>query len=138
MDSLEDKEYRDLFVAEHIAAGLAFQIRAMREARGWSQAELGRRVGMRQETICLLENPSYGRFTLRTLKRLASAFDVALTVRFAPFDELAARTTNLSPEDLAVPAFDPNPHPTAAPSNGTAPGNSQHEEQERVSAVDGR
>ena len=81
----------------------------MREARGWSQAELGRRVGMRQETICLLENPSYGRFTLRTLKRLASAFDVALIVRFAPFGELAAWTTNLSSEDLGRAPLRPEP-----------------------------
>src|SRR5215204_4920633 len=88
--SLQDKEYRDAFVAEHIDSGLAFQIRATRESRGWSQQELAQRAGMAQETISRLENPDYGKYTLTTLKRLAATFDMALVVRFAPFSELLA------------------------------------------------
>jgi len=104
--SLQDKEGRDLFVAEEIDTGLSFQIRAMRLARHWSQLELGRRIGMTQEGISRLENPDYGKFTLSTLKRLASAFDVALMVRFAPFSQIVDRTVELSPEDITVPDFD--------------------------------
>ncbi|MBI3967130.1 MAG: helix-turn-helix transcriptional regulator, partial [Chloroflexi bacterium] len=80
--SLRDKEYRDIFVEEHISTGLSFQIRAMREQRGWTQEDLGQRAGMAQQRVCQLENPNYGRFSLSTLKRLASAFDVALAVHF--------------------------------------------------------
>ena len=107
--SLHDKEYRDAFVEEQIDTGLPFQIRAMRQQRGWTQADLGQRTGMAQETVSLLESPSYGRFTLRTLKRLASAFDVALMVRFVPFSRVADLAANLSPEDLAVPDFEHDP-----------------------------
>jgi transcriptional regulator with XRE-family HTH domain len=107
MEALADKEYRDLYVAEHIRTGVAFQIRAMREDRGWTQSELGQRAqGMAQETISQLEDPDYGRLTLRTLIRLASALDVALIVRFAPFSDLVDWIVNLTPQRLAPPSFD--------------------------------
>lgn len=105
VESLADKEYRDLFVSEHIGQGLAFQIRALRKERGWSQDELGQRAEMKQASISQLEDPDYGRLSLSTLKRLASAFDVALMVKFAPFSELVEWTTELTPRDLAPPSF---------------------------------
>lgn len=111
MASLADKEYRDLFVSEHISQGLAFQIRALRQEKGWTQAELGQQVEMRQTTISQLEDPDYGRFTLSTLKRLASAFDVALMVRFSSFSELVELTTELSPERHAPPSFSEDAQP---------------------------
>lgn len=107
--SLQDKEYRDAFVEEHIDSGVAFQIRATREAQGWSQRELGRRAGMAQERVSVLEDPDYGRMSLSTLKRVASALDVALVVRFVPFSQLADWATELSAEALAVPNFARDP-----------------------------
>lgn len=107
--SLQDKEYRDLCASEEVDTGLPFQIRAMRKARGWSQRELGERMGMTQEGVSRLESLDYGRYTLATLKKLASAFDVALVVRFEPFSQLVDSVVNLSPEDLAVPDFEHDP-----------------------------
>lgn len=107
--SLRDKEYRDAFVSEHIDNAVAFQVRAMREARQWSQKDLGRRAGMAQERVSVLEDPDYGRMSLSTLKRLASALDVALVVRFAPFSELVDWAVDVSPEALAVPDFEHDP-----------------------------
>jgi transcriptional regulator with XRE-family HTH domain len=106
LDSLRDEEYRLAFVDESINVGLASQIRALQRARGWSQKELGQRAGMAQESISLLESPFYGRHTLRTLKRLAAAFQVALIVKFAPFSELAEWADNLTPKTLAPMAFE--------------------------------
>lgn len=107
--SLRDKEYRELFVEEEIDTGLPLQIRALRKARGWSQRELAKQVGMTQEGVSRLESLDYGRYTLATLKRLAAAFDVALVVRFEPFSRLVDWAANLSPEDLAVPDFEHDP-----------------------------
>lgn len=98
--SLKDKKYRDAFVSEHIDTGLPFQIKELREKAGWSQEELGSRAGMHQERISTLEDPNYSKFTLKTLKRLASAFDVALMVVFVPFSKLVDWESNLSPESL--------------------------------------
>lgn len=104
--SLRDKEYRDAVVEEYITEGLAAQIHETREARGWTQAELAERTQMAQESISRLENPNYGSYSLKTLKRLASALDVALVVRFVPFSELVDWVADLSTNDLAVAGFD--------------------------------
>lgn len=106
LKSLEDPEYRRIFVDEHVSTGLAFQIRQLREDRKWTQEQLAQHTGKAQETISLWENPDYGRYSLRTLKDLAAAFDVALLVRFAPFTDLASWVTELTPERLAPPNFD--------------------------------
>ena len=106
VESLQNKVYRDAYAAEFITAGVPFQIRANRQARGWTQKELGRRAEMKQGYICRLENPDSGMPNLETLKRLASAFDVALVVRFIPFSELVDWTTGLDFGSLEVEPFE--------------------------------
>lgn len=106
VSSLQDKEYRDALADAYIGTALTFQIRAMRQARGWTRAELAERAGMAEATIALLENPNHAKFTLRTLKRLASAFDVAPVVRFVPFSQLVDWIDKLSTSDLAAPSFE--------------------------------
>ncbi len=102
---LARKGYRDAYVNQHIKRGLATQIRSMREDRGWTQAELGRRLGRKQPNIARLEDEDYGKYNLQTLQRIASAFDVALVVRFVSFAELVSYTSNITSADLAPPEF---------------------------------
>lgn len=107
MNTLADEEYRREFVSENIATGLAFQIRHLRDSRGWTQQELAQRIHKaQQETISQWENPNYGRYSVSTLNKLAAAFDVALSVRFVPFSELADWVLHLTPQRLAPPDFD--------------------------------
>jgi transcriptional regulator with XRE-family HTH domain len=103
---MRDKPYRDTFVAAHLSTNIAAQIQTLRETRGWKQKELAQKTDMGPARISVMENPSYDRFNLSTLRRLASAFDVALTVRFEPFSSLVNWVANLSPEKLSVPGFD--------------------------------
>ena len=106
MATLADEEYRREFVSESISTGLAFQIRHLRDSRGWTQRELAERMPKaQQETVSQWENPNYGRYSVNTLKRVAAAFDVALIVRFAPFSDLAKWTLGLNPQRLAPPSF---------------------------------
>ncbi len=100
-----DKEFRDCYVDSHITNGLSFQIRGMRKSRKLSQQELAVRLGTKQEAISRLENPDYGKFSLDTLKKIGSEFDVALSVRFISFSELAAQTTSMTKEMISVPAY---------------------------------
>ncbi len=105
-DSLANKEYRDALAVEHVNTTLAIQIHKMREARQWKQSDLANRLNKHQETISQWENPDYGRYSISTLKELACAFDVALLVKFIPFNELVADMVNLSPVRLCPPSFD--------------------------------
>ena len=105
LDEVRDEEYRHEFVSEHVTVGLAFQINLLREARGWTQEDMARRCDMAQETISRLEDPNYGRYTLKTLKRLAKTFDVALLVRFVSFGELGEWTVNPTSRKLAPPSY---------------------------------
>ena len=98
------KRYRDIF-GTSITGTTAAQIRAMREKKNWRQEELARKLGMGQARISLLENPNYENMSLKTLKRVANAFDVALMVRFVPFSELFETIDSESPETLAVADF---------------------------------
>ena len=107
------KSARKQFVESHLAKSTAYQLRATRERRKWSQEQLAREVGMNQNAISRLESPDYGKATITTLKRLASALDVALVVRLVPFSELVDWVSGtprvvggLVTEALAVPSFD--------------------------------
>lgn len=103
-------EYGDAFWEENITTGIAFQVREMRASRGWTQQELGVRAGnMAQERIHHIENPDYGRLSVTTLKRLASAFHVALEVRFISYSELVDRMLSRTPEMLSPPAIENDP-----------------------------
>ena len=105
LDEVQDEEYRHEFVSEHVTEGLAFQINLIRQARGWTQEELAKRCDMAQESISRLEDPNYGRYALKTLKRLAKTFDVGLLVRFVSFGELGEWTVDLPSRKLTPPSY---------------------------------
>ena len=99
-------------VAANLSEGIAFQIRATRDAQGITQAALAEATGMSQNNISRLENPEYGKHTVSSLKRIADALDVALVVRLVPFsqyiDWLSGRPyldRGISVTALAVPEY---------------------------------
>jgi transcriptional regulator with XRE-family HTH domain len=101
---LADKVYRDEYVAAKIDSNLAFQINNLRESRGWTQEELAKRADTKQPRISLLER-SCGGVTLSALRKIASAFDVALSIKFVPFSQLVDETIS-ERLDRDVPCFD--------------------------------
>ena len=106
LDSLTDKEYREMFADELVGTSLAFQIRRLREARQLTQNDISGLTGKAQPTISQWEDPNYGRYTLSTLKELAAAFKVALLVRFVSFSELADWTVDVDSTRLIPPSYD--------------------------------
>jgi len=100
-----NKKFRHAFLAENIKAGLAFQIRAIRERQKLSQPELAKKATKTQSVISRLEDPNYGSYTIRTLLDLAGALDVALLVKFVSYSRLAQEIKDVSPEALAVPSY---------------------------------
>ena len=105
--SFSDKTYRDDFVSDTIDDSLGVQIYCLREERGWTQHQLATLVGTAQSGICRWEAGDAPR-TITSLKKLASAFDVALVVKFVPFS--AFLRGDGEPIDQTVPKFDDD-HP---------------------------
>jgi len=105
-ESLRAKSYRHKLVSEHFQRTTAAQLRAMRQARHWTQRELGKRAGVGQTWISQVESPDYERMSVRTLKKLGEAFDVALILRYVPFSQFADWIAKLDMQDLAPPGFD--------------------------------
>lgn len=98
---LKDKRYRDIFNAGEVRRIVPFQLRALRAEREWTQAELGDKAGMPQTVISRIENGDAASLNLKTLLKLATAFDVSLVVRFEPVDRVLDWLDNLSPEVMS-------------------------------------
>lgn len=83
-----DKEYRDSYVSSRINESLSAQIYYLRTQFNWSQYDLAEKSHMAQPRISVLERSCEG-VSISTLKKLASAFDVALSIKFVPFSSVA-------------------------------------------------
>lgn len=73
----------ELQTPDEIALGIAARTRALRTARGWTQAELARRAGVRLDTLRRFERT--GKVALERLLMIAIVLNAA-----APFGELFA------------------------------------------------
>ena len=107
---MAEKEYRDAYVEAKLDSELAAQIFAIRNQRNWTQEDLAQQAGMAQPRIARLESSCHG-VSVNTLKRLASAFDVALTIKFVPFSEVATSAAK-DIIDRPIPQYsnDATPH----------------------------
>ncbi len=101
-ERMKNKEYRDAFMDAQIADTISSQIFHIRESRGWTQVELAEKAGMMQPAISRLER-SANSASLNTLKKVASAFDVALLVRFVPFSRMVERLETQRLDEAIAP-----------------------------------
>jgi transcriptional regulator with XRE-family HTH domain len=76
-------------VESHLNRSIAYQVRAIRESKGWTQEQFASELEIdRNNLSARLENPHYGKHTLTTLKKIAKVGDVALVVWFVPFSRM--------------------------------------------------
>jgi transcriptional regulator with XRE-family HTH domain len=102
---LKDKDYRDAYMTSHVRAGIAYQIQALREQSGLTQAEFAAKIGKPQSVVSRLESTEYGKVSVQTLLDIACALDIALIVRFVPYPEFLDRVADVSPSALRVVSF---------------------------------
>jgi transcriptional regulator with XRE-family HTH domain len=108
-DELKDPEARRDYADEFLSSYIALQIKTLRQQRGWSQAELARRAGMKQSRISAMEQADYSSWSIRTLQRLAAAFDLAFTAGFESFGRMLDDMTSISRGALERPSFEDDP-----------------------------
>jgi transcriptional regulator with XRE-family HTH domain len=104
-----DKAYRDAFVAEQIFSRLPLKIRYLREEQGMTQRKLGEVAGMAQTWVSKLEDPNYGKLTISTLLKVASAFDVGLQIDFVPYSKVLSDAVYRTSGAFFVPKFADDP-----------------------------
>jgi transcriptional regulator with XRE-family HTH domain len=99
---LKVKSARRAYVEAELVTGLAHQIRVIRQQRNWTQGHLAKRLKTTQGAVSRMEDPSYGKFSIRSLLQVADVFDVALQTRFLPFSEFMFQTWDTTPQRLEV------------------------------------
>lgn len=95
-----DPEYAHAYLEENANMRIAAQVRALRLQRGWSQSQLADRAKMKQERISKIEMADFDSLTLKTLRRLAKAFDVHLGVSFMAVADALVDFASLSKDAL--------------------------------------
>lgn len=108
-DKFKDRDYRAAYAESVLDTAIATQIRVLREQRDWSQERLAEAAGMQQSRISALEDANYSGWSIKTLKRLARAFDVPLLVEFGTFGRLLNDVDNLRRASLERPSFADDP-----------------------------
>jgi transcriptional regulator with XRE-family HTH domain len=88
-----------------VEQGIAWQIRANRQSRGLTQAQLATEMNTTQSAISRLEDPEYGCHSLESLTKIAHIFDCALSVRLISYAQLAKDSEDLSMASMEVNSF---------------------------------
>ena len=81
-EDLKDPAFKKAFDEETVFVDLAIQIAKLREETGCSQKELAQRLHTSQQMISRLEDPHNGSFSLKTLIKLARAFNKTVSINF--------------------------------------------------------
>jgi transcriptional regulator with XRE-family HTH domain len=103
-EDFQDKAYAQAYAEDFLNAAIATQIKVLREDRGLTQSQLADLAGMKQSRISVMEDVNYGSWNLKTLLRLAAAFDVALNVSFESFGKVIRDATSFSRTALGRPS----------------------------------
>ncbi|MGA2543796.1 MAG: helix-turn-helix transcriptional regulator [Verrucomicrobiota bacterium] len=83
-----DQEMRDLVEQEEANLDIARKIFQLRSKAKLSQADLAKKVGTTQSVISRLEDADYEGHSLVMLRRIASALEKRLEIRFLPHRKL--------------------------------------------------
>lgn len=82
-EQLKDQQFRNAFLARTVRESVAAQVKTLRKQYRLSLREFARRCGFSYGTAFRLEHPLLNAgTTIKTLLTIASAFDVALIVKF--------------------------------------------------------
>lgn len=81
-EELKDPEFKKHYEAYDLPVRLAMQIAQIRQRKKMTQAQLAKKIGVRQQFVARLENSYETVPSLRTLQKVADALDRHLYVDF--------------------------------------------------------
>lgn len=87
-EDFQSEEVRYGYAESHLNTVIGAQIYNTRKQRGLSQEELAALVGTKQPGIARLENVNYDSWKVETLRKIARALGVRLSIRFEEFGTL--------------------------------------------------
>ncbi|MDX6444884.1 MAG: hypothetical protein QOH71_1958 [Blastocatellia bacterium] len=108
-EEFKDKETRHIYAEDFLNTLIATQLKVLREDHEWTQTQLAQEAGMQQERISVLENINYESWSVKTLKRLAKALDVRLSIKFESFGSFLKDFDSFNRETLQCPSFEDDP-----------------------------
>lgn len=109
LSKFRDKRYRHGYVDTFTDAYIATQIQVLREQRGLDQTALAKLAGLHQSQVSTLEDVDNSSWTIRTLKKIAKAFDLVLVVRFESFGRVLPDIGHLDRPSLQRHSFEDDP-----------------------------
>ena len=84
---------------------VAIQVREIREQRGWSQLVLANKAGLHQPAIARIESGVWNG-TVKTLMKIAAAFECALIIRFISHSEFIEWIFSITCDGISmIPTF---------------------------------
>ena len=101
-----DNEYREAYMEACVEQNIAWQIKFNREKRNVSQRGLAKIIGTQQSAISRLEDPSYGKLNLKSIIKIAHAFQCALSVRLISYSDLAEESKSFTKHSVIVEPFE--------------------------------
>jgi transcriptional regulator with XRE-family HTH domain len=105
----QNEDYRHSYAEECVNTMIATQIKVLREERSMTQSALAEKAEMAQPRLSVMENADYSNWSINTLKRLARAFDVAVSVKFETFSNVVMDFEEMCREALSRPSFKDDP-----------------------------
>lgn len=107
--SLGNEDLRYVYADTITNAFISAQIKALREERNLSQLELAKLIGTQQSGVSRLEKSDYSAWKVETLRKLAKAFHVRLSIRFEEFGTLIDEAGGFNDRDLCPERFEEDP-----------------------------
>lgn len=100
-----DDEDRKAYMEATVEQDIAWQIASNRRSRKMSQRDLAKAIGTTQSGVARLEDATYGKHSIKTLVKVAHAFECALRVTLISYSKLAVEVSDTSDGALYAAPF---------------------------------
>jgi len=105
-DLTQGQEYSEAYSEAFANEFLATQIQMLRKQRGWTQAQLGEKIGSNQGRVSIYEDEDYGKWSLETLRKMAGVFGLWVKVSFESYGTLIQEAAHFEPAKLLRKQFE--------------------------------